>query len=183
MSLENKKFAPKIVKVALQSPWVTIYNKCKAMFEKDNELIIGSLQEPVDGLASFEIVSSNAEKIIALQSLINTSFFLGNIKLVIKLGVINGDSKEYLEKKAVNDKIDVDTIETAFDGNDVLDNVREVKFPGGYPAIYVLFAKEVVQFYNDDITDLYGNFNGLYEDIARDIFLPLEGVFYCTALK
>lgn len=183
MSLDSKKFAPKVVEVDMQSPWVTIYNKFKAMFSNDIDLKISELEGPDNKVATFEITSTNTDKINALSNILNDYFILGNVKLAVKFGVINGSNVEFINTKKRRNHIDQDIIFTAFENNNALDDVRTIKFPGGFPVTYILFVKEVVQFYNDDMTDLYGNYNGLYEDIARDIFLPFNGTFYCTAVE
>ena len=45
---------------------------------------------------------------------------------------------------------------------------------------FAVFAKEVVQYYNDDLTDINGLKSTLYEDIARDVF-DIDGINYCTS--
>lgn len=35
--------------------------------------------------------------------------------------------------------------------------------------VVILFAKEVLQFYNDDVTDIFGNFNELAAHVFADI--------------
>jgi len=47
---------------------------------------------------------------------------------------------------------------------------------------YVLFKNKVVQYFIDNIGDYNGMKSTLYEDIARDIFEDVDGVFFCTAL-
>ena len=49
---------------------------------------------------------------------------------------------------------------------------------------FVLFKPEVIQFLDDDTSDYYGNWNGLAEDIAREIFVEgYRGVNFCTEVK
>lgn len=50
---------------------------------------------------------------------------------------------------------------------------------------YVVFKNCVVQFFNDNLNDIYGNISTLYQDIAREIFADAEweGVFYCTDVE
>ena len=43
-----------------------------------------------------------------------------------------------------------------------------------------VFAKEVVQYWNDSLSDPYGKVSTLYQDIAKDIFEDTDGVMFCT---
>lgn len=44
----------------------------------------------------------------------------------------------------------------------------------------MLFKKEVVQYFTDNLGDYNGYRSTLYENIARDIFGDIVGVFFCT---
>ena len=49
---------------------------------------------------------------------------------------------------------------------------------------FVRFRPEVVQFFHDDISDYNGNWSGLAQDIAGEIFdQELLGIHFCTADK
>ena len=46
----------------------------------------------------------------------------------------------------------------------------------------VRFKPRVVQFFDDDISDFNGNWSGLAQDIAREVFGDgLRSVHFCTA--
>jgi hypothetical protein len=47
---------------------------------------------------------------------------------------------------------------------------------------FVRFQPEVIQFFHDDISDYNGNWSGLAQDIAREVFEgEYRGVHFCTA--
>ena len=49
---------------------------------------------------------------------------------------------------------------------------------------YAVFQSKVVQFFNDDMSDINGNCTTLYQEIAKDVFSGrAEGVFFCTAAE
>ena len=48
------------------------------------------------------------------------------------------------------------------------------------PITYVIFKKEVVQYYNDSLADAHGMCSTLYQDIASRILDAGEGIFFCT---
>ena len=45
---------------------------------------------------------------------------------------------------------------------------------------FVIFKKEVVQYFTDDIGDYHGICSTLYQDLAKEIFGSIDGVFFCT---
>ena len=51
------------------------------------------------------------------------------------------------------------------------------------PITYVVFVNEVVQYFNDDLGDVYGQCSTLYQEIAKDVFGETEGVFFCTDVE
>ena len=52
-----------------------------------------------------------------------------------------------------------------------------------YNTIYVVFKNRVVQFFNDNLNDIYGNISTLYQEIASDVFKEISGVNYCTDIE
>lgn len=69
----------------------------------------------------------------------------------------------------------------ALQGNKAFSRVKVVK--GAFLSndiTFVVFAKEVVQFYTDNLGDLYGLRSTLWQEIAKDVFGETEGVFFCT---
>ena len=45
---------------------------------------------------------------------------------------------------------------------------------------FVEFCKYVVQYYNDNLGDLHGNRTTVMEQIAREVFDDVSGVYFCT---
>ena len=60
--------------------------------------------------------------------------------------------------------------------------VEEVTGIFSNPITYVVFVNEVVQYYNDNLSDIHGLRSTLYQEIAKDIFETRLGVYYCTDL-
>ena len=68
---------------------------------------------------------------------------------------------------------------TAFRGNPAYSFTDSVDLRTNR-IIYIVFRNVVVQYYNDDLGDYYGQCSTLYQNIAADIFKPIDGVHYCT---
>ena len=47
---------------------------------------------------------------------------------------------------------------------------------------YCIFKKEVIQFWNDNLSDYRGNYNGLASDIAKEI-LKANIVQFCISAE
>ena len=157
--------------VGIQSPWVTTYNKINALFERDEDLTISPLSGDEDGVYTFTISSSNATKLNAIEKLLANNYKFGNVTLNVKF-VVEDNGK---------DGITVADLKNAFTGNSVVSKIETVVNPVGVSQTFVMFGREVIQFYNDDISDFFGNYNGLAEDIARELFNPVDAsISYCT---
>ena len=175
-----KNVTENIINSTIQAPWWTYYNKVKALLGNDTDLSIGQLSESGEKIYSFNVDSTNTDKIIALQKIFKTVIPMGNITLKINFNVINDGTPEMSYTK-----ITAEDFRTAFNENPIVDEVNEVSlFDTNF--IFVIFKKKIIQFYNDDITDYWGNYNGLAEDIAREVFTDRmfhSGFNYCTNIK
>ena len=69
------------------------------------------------------------------------------------------------------------------DGNPIFSFCRVVSGIFSHDLVYVVFVNRVVQYFNDDLSDIYGQCSTLYQTIAKDILKPQEGVFYCTDVE
>lgn len=148
----------------LSAPWVEFYNKVKALFEQDSE--VKTVFE--DESKEIKLYVANARKADALSQILPGEKTFGNV--TVKITVIpantNGGSK-------------FDLFADAFDGNPALSYVQHVDAVIG-AFDYAVFQNKVVQYFNDDISDINGNCTTLYEDIARDVFGSDAGMFFCT---
>lgn len=142
--------------VGISSPWMTYYKKLVALFGDDPELEVSWKEEGAE--KSVIIASTNTFKIMALEKLLDPKITFGNITLTVKCLVKDGseDSASAIFR-------------TAFAGNPHISEVIDQKTMGCIEQTFVLFKPEVIQFFNDDITDYYGNWNGLAEDLMRDV--------------
>lgn len=160
-----------MVKFALEAPWQTFAKKVKALFAQDDDIWVGDICEGDDTTYELDICIKKHDKFLALDRLLPGVKAFGNVTLGIML---------YDEE---NEEIDTTALfKTLFDGNPIVDSIKTRTDPAGADWNYVLFKPEVIQFYDDDLTDYNGNWNGLAEDIAREVFEEnSRGVNFCTA--
>lgn len=154
-----------MAKFKLSAPWVMFYNEIKALFGRDPEIEVVYDEEDND----IRLYVENTEKAEALQELLPAERKFGNITVTVTVIPAN----KLRAKKA-------SLFRKALQGNPafVLEQTVEGVFTN--PVSYIVFAREVVQYWIDDLGDLHGIYSTLYEDIARDVFEDPDGVFFCT---
>lgn len=152
-------------KLKLSPPWQTYVSEVKALFELDDEVHV--MYNDEDKI--LRLFVDNDRKADALTRLLPAEKEFGNVKIAIEIVPANIDE----ENSRITD------IKTAFCGNCAVDFIYDAETPFG-SMHYVVFEPKVVQFYNDDMSDINGNKTTLYQEIARDV-LGIDGnVFFCT---
>ena len=166
------------IRLKLSPPWVTYVNELIALFGEDPEINI-----KYDNYETkVKLYVNNQEKAEALCALLPMTKYFGNVALYIDIIPANGD------KVYIGSCRDIKTIyETAFKGNPVFSFVYKVEGIFANSLIYVIFKNKVVQFFNDNLNDVYGNVSTLYQEIAKDVIIKDENefknVFYCTDIE
>lgn len=150
-------------KVDLSSPWIGYARMIYALFGKDPEI---DMEYDADGPA-VKLFVSDAGKAEAIAQLLPASKDFGNVTLSITVIPPNAMRKDVL-------------LEKAFDGNPIFSKAVYVDGVFSNPVTYVAFKPNVVQYFNDDLGSLDGVTSVLYEDVARDILQPGDGVLYYT---
>lgn len=151
-------------KVVLSSPWVLYFRKIEALFQEDPDIKV----QLVDEDYTIKIYVESAVKAEALAKLLPSQKVFGNVTVTIQ--VIPADV-DCLDKVAL--------IKKAFDGNKALSKIDTTTL-FGQDIAYVLFKKEVVQYYSDDISDAHGLTSTLYQDLAKDVLGVSDSVYFCT---
>jgi hypothetical protein len=155
-----------MAKVNLSSPWVEFYHEIEAMFRYDPELKV-VYDEDANTVKLYVDYQNKAE---ALMQLLPAEKTWGNV--VLKIEVIPANTEKELT--------DADLFRIAFENNPAFAFDKTVEGIFENPMTYIVFRNKVVQFWNDNLGDVYGNKSTLYQEIAKDIFGQKSGVFYCT---
>lgn len=157
-------------KVGLTAPWITLFNEYKAMFAKDPNVKV-AFEEYKDDRKYITLYVTGDKKAKALEKLLPSEVKFGNIvvKIVVKLA-----------NKLADEDI-VQLFREAFDGNEAVSSIQIISNPFVLKAAYIVFKKKVVQFYNDNFTDINGNCSTLYQEIAKDIFEIHDEICFCTS--
>lgn len=149
----------------LSPPWYIYHKKLRSLFEEDDQVNIGELEQGPDGQYTAEITVSDKEKQAALQQIILQNVKMGNINITYTFA----DPQDIPQ---ADDDVSLETFIVAFKENPILVKTATAQTLSGNLQYYAIFKKEVIQFFADNISDYYGNYNGLAVDIAREVLVP-----------
>ena len=155
-----------MAKVGLSAPWINYYREIEAMFKDDPEVKILYDEDANE----IRLYVDNTIKADALSELLPVEKTFGAV--TIRTTII--PSNTAVSNSRVN------LIEAAFKGNPALSYVQTIHGLFTNDLNYVVFKNKVVQYFNDDLSDVNGFKSTLYQDIAKDIFGEQENVFFCT---
>lgn len=150
----------------MQSPWQTYLEKINAIFGDDPQINVSG-KDAEGGVFEITVNCSSPTKYYAIKELLRPEIKMGNITVKV---IVNNTSKRV---------IDANLVAAAFEGNPHFSRILSIKAPTGEDIDFCVMESEVIQFFNDDLTDPFGNFNGLAEDILREITVESR-VGFCT---
>lgn len=166
------------MRVALSSPWVRYFHEVEAFFVGDENIHVD-----LDNDEKVMTIYVNGDKKAAvLEELLAGEKNFGEVKLVVRVVPANKKAFAASGEPKSNDSVEK-KLHNLFDGNV---NVVEIATNPILPfqnLVYVVFQCKVLQYFSDDLGDLYGLESTLHEDVARDIFGDKFGgeVYFCTA--
>ena len=143
--MENVKISP---------PWLTYSREINKLFERDEEVNVTYDEE--QKLVMLRV--TNYEKAQALKKLLPAEKNFGGV--TVKVSIEYENTAKTLE----------DYYKLAFKNNPVFKYSFVATTTGSNVVTYIVFEKEVAQFWNDDMSDPHGVTSMLYKDIARDVF-------------
>ena len=151
-------------KIGLQPPWITYAREVNALFAKDPEVAVDWNEDEY----ILTLYVDSQEKADALDKLFPNEMEFGNVTISITIVPAN-----------MTDRSLMNTFETAFKGNPAVSYTKSVDGLG-FSMNYIVFKPEVVQYFNDDLSDVNGFESTLYENIANNVFENHDGIYFCT---
>lgn len=147
-------------------PWITYVSELEQLFKLDDEVhVVYDNDEH-----NVKLYVENAEKATALMNLIPEKKEFGNVTLTIEVVPTNGCERFNVDNE----------YEAALNGNGAFSFIKVVRGIFTNNITYVVFKNRVVQYFDDNLGDIYGQRSTLYQEIAKNIFGENEGVFFCT---
>ena len=160
--------------VNLSPPWVTYANEVNAMFRDDFDV---SVRTSDDGY-TINLYVKKADKAAALTKLLKPTVKFGYITVNVIVVPANENEDTTVD---VNSMKVVDLYKTALEGNMAFEEIVEKGEGLPFAMNYVVFKNQVVQFYNEDLSDPLGMCSTLYQTIADHIFnRDLYPIFFST---
>ena len=170
-----------MAKINLVAPWNEHYNKMVAFFKDDPDVTVLYDEEG----KHIKLLVNESFKAEALSRVLKTELEFGNVKLFVSVVPTNDITKDVKNMFDHISSIEDYSLEYmhALNDNDSYAYVQVIKGMMGFDAVFVVFKRKVIQYYNDNLGDLNGVKSTLAENIARDIFIPHNGVFFCTETR
>jgi hypothetical protein len=149
--------------IGLTPPWYTYFNEIKYTIGDDPNVNVGPELIPiVDGTcySTPVFVEDTEEKALALATI---------LKPIQEFGGVNVSVLVFFQCSIVqpsNQPLDADGVKNLFDTalqtNNLYSSTQVRPFmPGQAEAVYPIFDASVIQFFNDDLTDYYNNYNNV----------------------
>jgi len=152
--------------VSLSPPWITLQRKFANTFGCDPAVTVGDLSDTSQSIMVLPIIVDDEKKGRALRTIIRQNFPMGNI--LVTTEVKNGKGKCWAAIIIENEKQLQDVITDAMAGNPLFVEAKLGAVPP-FPRVGFIMTKTVVQFWNDDLSDFYGNFNGVTAEVVSDL--------------
>lgn len=149
----------------LSSPWIMFYRELEALFKEDPT--VRPQYDEAEFGRTIRLYVDDPEKAEALSKLLPSEKTFGNVTVRIIVVPANTEVESLLN-----------LFRKAFKGNPALACIHEAS--GVFDFNYVVFQAKVVQFESDNIGDINGLTSTLYQDIAKDVFEDVSGIFFCT---
>lgn len=142
----------------LSPPWYTLWNEIKSTIGKDSSVKVSDLdvrQYPYQ----INITTDHHKKGRALATIIKLVHEFENVQVRIHIQNSNGNPHEPFPVTNSNELASV--IRTALHGNPLFKNVYRGPTSVLFASrnVFPVFKKTVIQFYNDDLSDYYKNYN------------------------
>ena len=172
MSMDNST-------LRLSPPWYSYQRKVFALFGSDPQVKMRDLRQ-VDGYNyAIDMLVCNGVKAQAIRALLPRTVEISNITVTTHVYF----PIEQCEVAPSTQVCDAQLLEDAFTGNPIFDRIDAQGSPlGGMQIGYCIFKKQVVQFWDDDLSNFYGLHTTLAETIARDV-LKETTVQFCTGME
>ena len=151
-------------KLKLSAPWVQYANAVAALFDEDDEVDVQYDEDET----TVKIRVNNQLKADALTKLLPVEKEFGNVKL--KINVIPANLAASRS----------DLFRTAFAGNRAVNDFITIEGVFTNPVTYMVFRKEVVQYWIDNMGDPHGIRSTLYQELAKEVLGEQDGIMFCT---
>lgn len=164
-----------MARFGLSSPWVIFYNEINALFKDDPDIRIVYKEDEQE----INLYVNIPTKAAALSELLPVEKVFGAVTVKVNVIPANKEATINCRTQLLNSEAG-SLYRNALRANPHFEDVAEVTGVFDNPLTYVIFKKEVIQYFNDSLGDINGVCSTLAQNIAEDIFIYKNGVFFCT---
>lgn len=156
------------VQPQLSPPWITYFNEVKNSIGADPTVTVGPLI-PTDGNFIILVQTRSVEKAIALATLLKPTVQFGNVNVTIVVSIRGNDIVNPIPCPLDAFEI-AHLFQVALESNFYFEQVVvQPQFPGGANVVFPVFRAKVIQFFNDDISNLCQTFTEVAAKVFRDV--------------
>lgn len=156
--------------INLLSLWAIYVRELEQLFKYDPEVHV--VYDSEKRLVTLYVDDDN--KAAALEKLIPERVEFGSVVLLISIA---HDAPASLP---VDRLTNAELYKYALQHNGALSFIKTIHGVLSSDLTYVVFRHEIVQYFTDDLGDVYGQTSTLFQNIARHIFSLIPSVFFCT---
>jgi hypothetical protein len=153
------------------APWFTLSNEINATIGNDPSVTVAPLDVSSNPFVS-RITVTDHDKAVAIASLMKPRHDFGNIAVVVEVMDGQGNVAVPVVPGSTDDLATM--VKTAFCGNAWFHDVV-VRSDITGTRVFPVFAKAVVQFANDDLSELHHNYNEVVAHVFADVLEQAPG--------
>jgi hypothetical protein len=151
----------------LSPPEFTFFNELKNSIGKDPLVTVENIIKLPNGENLIPVLVHKQKKALALATILDLHKDFGGIIVNVQV-IFNGQAVDPLEKDFTPREV-VKLFKAALGTNRYFKFAVAKLFSPGVFGVFPVFSKKVIQFFNDDISDLYNNFNEVAATVFKDV--------------
>jgi hypothetical protein len=151
----------------LSPPWYTFWNKVNSALGNDPDISVGQLDTSSNPYV-IKVTVSDQNKANALATIVQRNQVFGNVGVQVQI-LYQGQQAVPIAIGSAQQLAKV--VQTALGGNGWFVEVQSRGLTPGskQEVVFPIFQKAVIQFFNDDLSDYYSNFNGVVDSVFANV--------------
>lgn len=158
----------------LSPPQYILYNRIVSSIGADETVHIKNIYQK-SGIYYIDLYPEDEKKARGLSEVLINQYNFGGIKVQIRVFPPNENHADITQASENFDPVIATKVlfENALTGNPYFVTIKEVPtnsfFPPTLGQLAIVYAKQVIQYYSDDISDYYRNSNQVAQDVFQQI--------------
>lgn len=157
-AIENNASVERVVKktsLKIEAPWYRFYKILVSLFANDASINI-KCSDVSNEIFAINFTSVDTRKLAAIRKVIGEERQMGNTRVLIT----------YSDEAS---PLSLDEFVAAFKDTGYLVDAKTAETPTGDPIFFPIMKKDIIQFYNDNLNDYYGNLSLTVTDAVKEV--------------